>query len=371
MRILMLNYEFPPLGGGASPVSYEIAKGYVSLGHSVDVITMGFKGLPFFEKASGMNIYRVPSLRSKKNVCHPWEQATYIVSAINFLRKHMGNNKYDINHTHFIIPSGIVSLWLQKRYRLNFIVTSHGSDIPGYNPDRFVFLHWFTSPLVKKICAYASCVTVPSLYLKDLLEKKTGLTGIRVIPNGSKDLKIEGVEKENIIFSSGRLLKRKGFHLLIKAFKKIEHVGWKLFIVGDGPYRKELERVAGNRADIIFTGWLDRESPEYLEIANKAKIFALLSSAESQGISYIEAMSTGCAILASSVTATLETVDEKIGSRCDHNDMSDIERKFEGLIKSENILKQFMRNSRERYIQKFLYNNIVHEYESVISSPRE
>ncbi len=29
MKILMLNYEFPPLGGGASPVSYEIAKGKI------------------------------------------------------------------------------------------------------------------------------------------------------------------------------------------------------------------------------------------------------------------------------------------------------------------------------------------------------
>ena len=36
MKILMLNYEFPPLGGGASPVSYEIAKGYVKLGHKVE-----------------------------------------------------------------------------------------------------------------------------------------------------------------------------------------------------------------------------------------------------------------------------------------------------------------------------------------------
>ena len=32
LKILVLNYEFPPLGGGASPVSYEIAKGYVKLG---------------------------------------------------------------------------------------------------------------------------------------------------------------------------------------------------------------------------------------------------------------------------------------------------------------------------------------------------
>ncbi len=47
-RILMLNYEFypnkrgmqncPPLGGGASPVSYELAKGYAKAGHTVDKI---------------------------------------------------------------------------------------------------------------------------------------------------------------------------------------------------------------------------------------------------------------------------------------------------------------------------------------------
>ena len=43
LRILMLNYEFPPLGGGASPVSYEIAKAYAKLGHKVDVVTMSFK----------------------------------------------------------------------------------------------------------------------------------------------------------------------------------------------------------------------------------------------------------------------------------------------------------------------------------------
>ena len=46
----MLNYEFPPLGGGASPVSYEIAKGYVKLGNDVGVVTMSFNGLKEFKK---------------------------------------------------------------------------------------------------------------------------------------------------------------------------------------------------------------------------------------------------------------------------------------------------------------------------------
>lgn len=49
-------------------------KGYVKLGHSVDVVTMGFKGLPNFEKKDGINIYRVPCWRTKKEICHPWEQ---------------------------------------------------------------------------------------------------------------------------------------------------------------------------------------------------------------------------------------------------------------------------------------------------------
>ena len=65
-RILMLNYEFPPLGGGASPVSYEIAKGYAKLGHKVDVVTMGFKGLPSEEKKEGMRIFRVPYTGEKE-----------------------------------------------------------------------------------------------------------------------------------------------------------------------------------------------------------------------------------------------------------------------------------------------------------------
>ncbi len=50
----MLNYEFPPLGGGASPVSYEIAKGYVKFGHNVDVVTMHYRSLPYYEKKMGL-----------------------------------------------------------------------------------------------------------------------------------------------------------------------------------------------------------------------------------------------------------------------------------------------------------------------------
>ena len=54
--------------------SYEIAKGYVKLGHKVDVVTMGYRNLPKFEIKDRINIYLVKCLRSKKEICYPWEQ---------------------------------------------------------------------------------------------------------------------------------------------------------------------------------------------------------------------------------------------------------------------------------------------------------
>lgn len=45
MRILVLNYEYPPLGGGAAPVSRDISIQLAKRGHDVTIVTMGFHGL--------------------------------------------------------------------------------------------------------------------------------------------------------------------------------------------------------------------------------------------------------------------------------------------------------------------------------------
>lgn len=49
MKILTLNYEFPPIGGGVAPVSRDIAIQMTALGHEVTVVTMGFANLPEYE----------------------------------------------------------------------------------------------------------------------------------------------------------------------------------------------------------------------------------------------------------------------------------------------------------------------------------
>lgn len=73
MKILTLNYEFPPIGGGVAPVSRDIAIQMTALGHEVTVVTMGFANLPEYEDIENVKIYRLKCLRRKKNACKPWE----------------------------------------------------------------------------------------------------------------------------------------------------------------------------------------------------------------------------------------------------------------------------------------------------------
>src|SRR5208337_1591359 len=209
MKILFLNYEFPPLGGGGSQVSLEIAKGYVNNGHEVDVVTMSYDGLPEFEVVEGVKVYRVKSLRTKKEICHPWEQLTYLISARRFLTYHLRRTKYDINHTHFIIPTGAVSLWLKKKFNIPYILTAHGSDVLGYNK-RFAPLYPFLKRPWKKIVNNADCVTAPSDFLIQKIREIAGPGTYKTVPNGLDPTRFSPMKKNKKILVVARLFRNKG-----------------------------------------------------------------------------------------------------------------------------------------------------------------
>ena len=150
----MLNYEFPPLGGGASPVSYEIAHRLSQTGDfNIDVVTMGFRGLPKYEKINdNLRVHRVKCWRRKKEICHPWEQLTYLITGYRKCKKLLKKERFDICHCHFIIPTGVLALRLYKKYNLPYIITSHGSDVLGYNK-RFNKIYPFIKNSWKNNCS--------------------------------------------------------------------------------------------------------------------------------------------------------------------------------------------------------------------------
>ena len=117
------------------------------MGHHVDLVTMKYKGLPAVQREKTLTIHRVPCIRQSLLVCQPHEMVSYLCMALPRIPQMLKKNSYDIIHAHFILPDGILALLASKISGAPYVITSHGSDVPGFNPDRFTSLHKALSPL--------------------------------------------------------------------------------------------------------------------------------------------------------------------------------------------------------------------------------
>lgn len=313
MNILVLNYEYPPLGGGAAPVSRDISKQLVKSGHRVVVVTMGFKGLPEYEVDDGVEVHRVKCWRKKSFSCMPWEQFTYLIAARLFLRKHKEYQQFDICHAHFVIPTAELARWVYKKYHIPYVITAHGSDVEGYNSKKYMkVMHVFLRPVWKAIVRDAYRVISPSYFLQNLMEKAYNVSNKYVmIPNGIeledyKKLYAEESEKQKSILLMGRMQKYKNVQTVIKALSKVNLDGWRVDVLGDGPYREELENLTRElhlEEKVMFRGWIENKSSEQLRYLRQASIYITASKFENCPMAVIETASAGCYMLVSDIPA--------------------------------------------------------------------
>jgi glycosyltransferase involved in cell wall biosynthesis len=311
MNILMLSYEYPPLGGGGAKIVYGLAKSLAAAGHSVDVVTMGFRGQPRHEIAEGVNIHRVPCVRLRLDICSAAEMVTYLVSAPFVLFRLLKKKRYDINHTHFIYPDGILACILKIVTGLPCIVTAHGSDVPGYNPDRFKMLHACFMFMWKRVVSCISVVVCPSESIKTLVLKSKPEANVAVVPYGFTSSKFDpNRTKEKRILVVTRMFERKGVQYVLDALVGFDH-GYEVNIVGDGPYLEALNKQASDlKVNVRFRGFLDNNSDEFMDLYETSKLFVFTSEQENFPVVLLEAMSARMAIITSAGTGCQEVVGD-------------------------------------------------------------
>ena len=94
-----------------------------------------------------------------------------------------------------------------------------------------------------------------------------------------------------------RLWKFKNIHLCIEILSELEE-DFTYTIIGDGPDTEWLREIAvkkGVSAKVRFTGWKDRQF--VMEQLEEADVFMMVSSPETFGLAYLEAMAKGCVVL--------------------------------------------------------------------------
>jgi glycosyltransferase involved in cell wall biosynthesis len=135
---------------------------------------------------------------------------------------------------------------------------------------------------------------------------------ILVIPNGvnvSNDYVAQymhlpnGPEHNRIIIGAvGRLVEAKGFQHLLQAGPALLHKFpfIKFYIVGNGPFRPQLERLSENlgiQSHVTFAG----EQEDMASVYSSINIFVLPSLNEGMPMTVLEAMAAGKPVVASSV----------------------------------------------------------------------
>ena len=137
-----------------------------------------------------------------------------------------------------------------------------------------------------------------------------------VIPNFSRLSAVEAVShhvnEPLVIASCGRMVEKKGFHILLKAFKKVIESGTliSLRLGGDGKEENDLQRLCGDLGindHVEFCGWVDSIS-EFLESAD---IFVLPSLDEPFGIIVLEAMARGKPLISTRTQGPSEILEEE------------------------------------------------------------
>ncbi len=343
-KILMFNHEFPPIGGGGGWVSYFLGKHFAAAGHDVHLITSRFRDCPTNEKVEGFHVHRVPALRKNPDVCAVHEMLTYAISSSLYGLRFAKRFKPDIVQVFFGIPAGGGAYLLRKRRDVPYVVFLGGRDVPSRNPDPpyYRWLYLVLKPIIRSIWGNASRVVACSDGLRDLARETAIDVKMDVIPDGLDLSRFEPTPRsacpEKVrILTIGRLIPRKGFQFLIGALPQIvEHAAhdFEIEIVGDGPYQKELLKLA---ADLDVAGHIRfAGSVPYSELPQKyrdADIFILPSLAEGMPLVVLEAMGTGLPIAASRVQGIDELVAEDVnGALFDPGDADGLARSLVKLI---------------------------------------
>ncbi len=363
-------YEFPPIGGGGSRVVDGLSRELVRQGHEVDVVTTRFRGRPPSEMVDGVNIHRVNCIRLKEHFSTLPEAAIYVAASMGKIRDLVSRRSYDVNHSHFIFPDGLNARRIKEASGLPYVITAHGSDVPGYNPHRVRLLHHLLSPLWGGITREASALVCPSRSLQELVAKRDPALRTARIPYGFDvgRYRNDSSRKRRILVVT-RMLRRKGIQFLLQAVKELP-LRHEIHLVGDGPYLPALRKLAAQAGvPVTFHGWLDNKSAELTRLYETSEIFALPSEQENFPVALMEAMDAGLAIVTTRGTGCAEVVGDT-GVLVEPRDAAGLRTALESLLEKPERIRQLGRAARDRIATEFAWPVIARRYVDLYTAHR-
>ncbi|OHB61148.1 MAG: hypothetical protein A2167_04740 [Planctomycetes bacterium RBG_13_46_10] len=336
IRLLMLNFEFPPIGGGAAHAHLSLLKQYAGRGDlKVDVLTSAPQPGNFTERFSdNVTIYKVGLHKKDLHFWRKTEVIEWLFKSKFHYKKLLRQNNYDLVHAFFGFPTAY--LCYKSAKVLPYIISLRGSDVPGEHA-RLKLDYKILGPLLfKPIWINAALLVACSEGLKKRALSFLPDVSIDVIPNGidldrfspailrpcsghacGQGLALgtgPGANRSSDmlrLLTVGRLSVTKRVEMLINAVLILHNDGYNVHftIVGGGKLEQKLRQIVAeaNLSDIVeITGRVDAEKMPHIYRQND--IFISASMQEGMSNAMLEAMASGLPI----ITTHCEGVEELI-----------------------------------------------------------
>lgn len=302
--------------------------------------------------------------------CIPAKNNLGIFQKLAVIKKYIRQNNIELVHCH--LPWAGIAGRIAARWAGVPVVYTEHNNFSKYHP---------ITKLFSKLTLPLSDVVIPVSADADMaLKKIMSPKKLRLVLNGvdtdkfnrsetegdvRKELGIQPTDK--VIVAAAVFRKQKRLDLWLQVAKNVleKNPQSKFIVIGDGPEKQQLMSLASelNLNDkIIFTGLKENVRP-YFGIGD---VYLMTSDFEGLPVALLEAMSMGCAPVATNVGGIPEVIENNVsGFLCDAGDVDSISKCVNGLLKDEVLLESVKESARKRIEEQFSMKNMVRKLENI------
>ncbi len=357
MRILMLNNEFPPLGGGTGTVTRALLQRFAHVADlEIDLFTAALGRTPEREQFSErIQIYKVPVNNHNLHHSSNRELLTYAAGVLPAALARHRAMPYDFCFAWSAVPAGGVALALRRLTGLPYLVRVCGPDIPGFE-ERYGWLYPLLTPFIRAVWRRARLVVAKCDDEAAMIRRIDPSITPTLVPNGvdvaAFRVATPRLEGPLRILCVARLIERKGQRHLLAALRRLRDAGVAATVefVGTGDaaqtYRAEAGRLGV--ADLVaFAGYVPRE--RIAEHYAGADVFVLPSYNEGMSVATLEAMAAGLPLVVTRTGGTRELVqDGENGLTFAWDDIETLTQHLIDLASNRAVLQRMGAASRRR-----------------------
>jgi glycosyltransferase involved in cell wall biosynthesis len=343
MKIAMIGQKgIPAQSGGIERHVEELSVELVKRGHDVFVFCRSWYIWPIRDH-KGVRCVKTGSIATKH-----LDAITHTLTSI--IRA--ANEKVDVFHIHGVGPALLA--WLPKLLRPNakVVVTFHCID---RHHQKWNWIARLALSIGERVACAVPDATIAVSKTLEAYCRMSYNSNTKYIPNGTQVpltdadpelIKPFGLELGKYLMMCARLVRHKGAHVLIDAWKAVKHQrpdltdGFKLAIVGGSAftddYVTELKRMSADEPSIVLTGNQTGETLHSLFLHS----YAAAHPSESEGlpIAVLEAMSYGKCVLSSDIPENMELTKDH-GLTFERGNVSDLADKLTMLLESPKHVK--------------------------------